>query len=1071
MRPTGSLCGLKSGRCQSWRRSRRRDKLQVHQGPYMANVLSDRARLPILSLLFVAFVIVPTLVDGVGRGEPIFAALTYNGKAPSATRSARISGYALAEDYGELPLRFEPNLGQAGERVKFLARGDHFALFLTPNEAVLSLDVPGAAELQPRRVEQRPESFPLHRGSPHKSAILRLALLNGNANAEVSGVDRLPSVSNYFTGNNPAAWHAGIPNYAKVRYGGIYPGVDLVFYGNRETMECDFIVAPGSDPRRIRLQIEGSEHIKIGSDGRIVITTSAADVHLELPHIYQDKNGARETVLGSYYLAKNHEVGFRLGRYDATRQLVIDPVLSYSTFLGGTGGAAAFSAFVDSQGNAYVTGSAQADFPTTPGVVKPVFGGGGQFNTNVFVSKLNASGNGLVYSTYLGGTPGQDSAFSVFADSLGNAYVVGDTASTDFPTVNAYQSTLKSAAANAFVTKLNPTGSALLYSTYLGGSTGADVAYGVSVDALGEAYVTGAAGSTDFPLLNPLQTNGSTFVTKLSSAGSTLVYSTRLGGSGADYASAIATDSAGNAYIAGSTSSQNFPTTPGSFQPALKGSQNAFFTEINPSGNGLVYSTFLGASGLTASWANGLALDRKGSVFLTGWTFASYTTPSDFPTTPGVIESALPTGDGAAFVSKITPAGQGVSDLAYSTFLGASSRSTTISQGNGIVVDKGGNAIVTGRTASSNFPTTPGTFQSTLRASQGNFNAFVSKLNSSATQLLYSTYLGGSVADQALGIAVDQAGNVFVVGQSLSPDFPTTAGAFQPNHLAPSGAEDAFIAKFAVSSVIEVNPVSLDLGQQLLNQTSQSQVVAITNNSSADLSFSAPPSISGPNAAEFTLVSACGATVAADSSCNVALSFTPTALGAASATLSFFDGDPSSPQTVPLTGGGIVDFSISAPASETVTMGSSVGIPVTVTPLGGSTQTVNLDCQGAPLNSTCSVLPPMVTLDGTHAATATVTMQTQAGLLPGAPSLQGPRDLSYRVLLCLLCLTTVGASMKASQRRLRLAFGVALIACMVFVGCGGGSSGVGTPKGVFTLVIRGGSGSQSHSVNVSLTVH
>ena len=173
--------------------------------------------------------IVPTLVDGVGRGEPIFAALTYNGKAPSATRSARISGYALAEDYGELPLRFEPNLGQAGERVKFLARGDHFALFLTPNEAVLSLDVPGAAELQPRRVEQRPESFPLHRGSPHKSAILRLALLNGNANAEVSGVDRLPSVSNYFTGNNPAAWHAGIPNYAKVRYGGIYPGVDLVF--------------------------------------------------------------------------------------------------------------------------------------------------------------------------------------------------------------------------------------------------------------------------------------------------------------------------------------------------------------------------------------------------------------------------------------------------------------------------------------------------------------------------------------------------------------------------------------------------------------------------------------------------------------------------------------------------------------------------------------------------------------------------------------------------------------------------------------------------------------------------
>jgi centrosomal CEP192-like protein/beta-propeller repeat-containing protein len=1039
----------------------------------MANCLSDRARarLPIPSLLFVAFVIVLALVDGIGWGGPKLPARAFNGKTPSMTRSARMSDYALVENYGELPLRFEPNLGQAGERVRFVARGDDFALFLTPRQVVLSLDVPGAATPQARRAEQHPETLRLRSGSTHKSAVLQLALLNGNANAEVSGVDRLPSVSNYFTGNKPTAWHVGIPNYAKVRYEGIYPGVDLVFYGNRRAVECDFVVAPGSDPRRIRFQIKGSENTKMGPDGRIVITKSATHVHLEPPYIYQDKNGVRETVLGSYYLAKKQEVGIRLGRYDTSRPLVIDPVLSYSTFLGGAGGAGAFSVFVDSQGNAYVTGSAQADFPTTPGVVKPVFGGGGQFNTNAFVSKLNPSGNSLVYSTYLGGTPGQDSAFSVFADSQGNAYVVGDTASSDFPTVNAFQSTLKSASGNAFVTKLNPTGTALLYSTYLGGSTGADVAYGVSIDALGEAYVTGAAGSTDFPLLNPLQTNGSTFVTKLSSAGSALVYSTRLGGSGADNASAIATDSAGDAYIAGSTSSQDFPTTPGSVQPALKGSQNAFFTEINPSGNGLVYSTFLGASGLTASWANGLALDGNGSVFLTGWTIASYTTASDFPTTPGVIESTLPAGDGAAFVSKITPAGKGIADLTYSTFLGATSRSGAISQGNGIVVDKDGNAVVTGRTGSANFPTTPGTFQSTLRASQGNFNAFVSKLNPSATQLLYSTYLGGSVADQALGIGADQRGNVYVVGQSLSPDFPTTAGAFQPNHLAPSGAGDAFVAKFAVSSVIAVTPVSLDFGQQLLNQTSQSQVATITNNSSADLSFSAPPSLSGPTASEFALVSACGATLAANTSCNVSLSFTPTVLGAASATLSFFDGDPSSPQTVPLTGVGIVDFSISAPASETVTVGSSVGIPVTVTPLGGSTQTVNLDCQGAPSNSTCSVSPPMVTLDGAHAASATVMVQTKTGMLPGTPSLQGPRDLSYCVLLCLLSLATIGVFMKARQRRLHLVFGVALIACIVFVGCGGGSGGTGTPKGTFTVVITGVSGSQSHSVNVSLTVH
>jgi hypothetical protein len=1039
----------------------------------MANCLSDRARvrLPILTFLFVAFVIVlAALVDGIRRAEPKLPARAFNGKAPSTTRSERMSGYALVENYGELPLHFEPNFGQAGERVKFVARGHDFVLFLTPTEVVLSLDVPGAATPEARRAAQRPETFRLRPSSTRKSAVLQLALLNGSANAEVSGVDRLTSVSNYFTGNNPAVWRVGIPNYAKVRYEGIYPGVDLIFYGNRRALECDFVVAPGSDPRRIRLQIEGSEHTKMGPDGRIVITKSTTDVHLEPPYIYQDKNGVRETVLGSYYLAKKHEVGIRLRRYDTSRPLVIDPVLSYSTFLGGTGGAGAFSVFVDSQGNAYVAGSAQADFPTTPGVVKPVFGGGGQFNTNAFVSKLNPSGNSLVYSTYLGGTPGQDSALSVFADSQGNAYVVGDTASSDFPTLHAFQSTLKSAAGNAFVTKLNPTGSALLYSTYLGGSTGADVAYGVSIDALGEAYVAGAAGSTDFPLFNPLQTNGSTFVTKLSSAGSTLIYSTRLGGSGADYASAIATDPAGDAYVAGSTSSQDFPTTPGSVQPALKGSQNAYFAEINPPGNGLVYSTFLGASGLTASWANGLALDGNGSVFLTGWTIASYTAASDFPTTPGVIESSLPAGDGAAFVSKITPAGKGIADLTYSTFLGATPRSGAISQGNGIVVDKDRNAVVTGRTSSANFPTTPGTFQSSLRASQGNFNAFISKLNPSATQLLYSTYLGGSVADQAFGIAADLQGNVYVVGQSLSSDFPTTAGAFQPNHLAPSGAEDAFVAKFAVGSVIAVSPVSLDFGQQLLNQTSQSQLATITNNSSADLSFSAPPSLSGPTASEFTLVSACGATLAVNMSCNVTLSFTPTVLGAGSATLSFFDGDPSSPQTVPITGIGIVDFSISAPASETVTVGSSVGIPVTVTPLGGSTQTVNLDCKGAPLHSTCSLSPPTVTLDGTHAATATVTVQTQASALPMAPRLPRPRDLSYCVLLFLLSVATISSFMKARQRRLRLVFGAALIACLTFVGCRGSSS-VGTLKGTFPLKISGVSGSQSHSVNVSLTVH
>ncbi|HEV2222202.1 MAG TPA: SBBP repeat-containing protein [Candidatus Acidoferrales bacterium] len=1002
-------------------------------------------------------------------------------RAKFTDNSGASSQLALAEKYGDLPLRFEANLGQVPPEVKFLARGSNSALFLASTEAILALDIPPQRALQTDRPRTRLTS---HRPGS-RTVLLRMTLVSANPKAEVLGTNRLPCLSNYFIGNDSAKWRTGVPNYAKVKYKDIYPGVNLAFYGNHDRLEYDFVAFPGSTPDRIKLRIEGAEHLRIASSGFLVMSTSAGDVYLERPFVYQEKNGVRERVRGDYILAKRDEVGFRLGRYDVTRPLVIDPVLAYSTFLGGSGGSAAFAVFVDSQGNAYVAGTAQSGFPTTTGVLQPAYGGSGQFDTNAFVSKLNPSGDGLLYSTYLGGTnpsgassPIDATAFGIVADSQGNAYVTGYSNSPDFPVVNAFQPTLKSAAGNAFVAKLNATGTALTYSTYLGGS-GSEVADGIAVDSTGHAYVAGSTSSMDFPVVNAFQSSarnsfGTAFVTKFGIDGSSLIYSTYLGGSNADTASAIAVDSTGNTYVVGATSSTDFPTTSGAFQPVSKASQNvqnAFFTKLNPVGSNLLYSTFLGGSQLTTTSATALALDPRSEVYVVGWTAASFSAASDFPTTPGVIQPTLPSGDGADFVSKINPAGQGTSDLVYSTFLGGDNPKGAGDLASGVIVDANGDAVITGRTTSSNFPTTPGAFQLTLKSPPGGFNAVVSKLNPTATALLYSTYLGGSVSDQGLGIAADLTGSVYVVGQSLSPDFPTTAGAFQPNHLAPSGAQDAFVAKLAINSVITVAPSFVDFGNQLLNQQSSSQVVTITNNSSAPVTFSTSPSLTGPDASEFTSTSDCGADLPPNANCDVTLNFTPTTLGADNADLALFDSDPSSPQIVPITGTGTVDFSISAPSSETVLAGSSVQIPVTVTPLAESTQTVSLSCTGAPTNATCTVTPTSVTLDGTHSSAATATVQTSAALPFGLPHNRIPRNSSDRLPLALLFLAFIAGLLKAKQRATSLAFGVVIVGCLVFIGCGGGSSGnTSTPKGTTTLVITGKSGSQTHSASISLTV-
>jgi hypothetical protein len=883
----------------------------------------------------------------------------------------------FAQQYGNLPLRFEPNVGQISGSVKFLCRDASSSLLFTKSGAILMLPV---LDKHHETVKQ-PFAFPSRSKAlvsrPGRVAVLRLGFLGTSPQAAISGVGKPQGLSNYFVGNDPTKWRANIPNFERVRYAGIYAGVDLTFYGRNRTLEFDLTVAPYASARVVRLRIEGAGRVAIGADGGVVIGTAARDVRLERPTVFQNMNGVRHAVRAEYRLTGPNEVGLKIGAYDQTQPLVIDPVLSYSTFLGGVGGSTAFAVFADSHGNAFVAGSAQDGFPTTTGVVQAGFGGNAsQFNTNAFVAKLNAEGSALIYSTYLGGTIPTgasftgDAAFGVTADVDGNAYITGTTSSTDFPVVGAFQSTLNGTN-NAFVAKLNPTGTTLVYSSYLGGS-GSDVAEGIALDLTGAAYVTGATSSANFPTVNAFQpvahSSGTAFVTKIAPAGSSLAYSTYLGGSNGDSAAGIAVDSSGYAYVAGTTTSSDFPTTNGAFQTTSKAPQNvqnAFLCKLSFSGNTLSYSTLFGGSALTASAATGVTLDSQRAAYLTGWTEATNSAPSDFPTTSGVFQPTLAEGDGGIFILKINTRGQGPMDLVYSTFLGSNSPKGNGEQSTGIVVDANQNVFVTGRTPSNNFPVTPGALQPTFKGSTGGFNAFVAKLNPSANALLYSTYLGGTVDDQARAISTDPQGNLYVVGVALSTDFPTTSGVFQPTHVAPSGSGDAFVSKLVISS-------------------------------------------------------------------------------------------------------GIVDFTVSSPTSVSVVAGDSVSFPVTVTPVGGSLQTVSLTCSGEPVGSTCTISPSSVSLDGSHAGTATASVATHYSAIPeeyGFPDARPFWSLQCLIIVLALMLTVFTTRSKRSG----LIFAVVIFLGAMLESCGGGGPGA-TPRGKTTLIVTGTSGEQSHSQDVELTV-
>jgi photosystem II stability/assembly factor-like uncharacterized protein len=596
------------------------------------------------------------LMDSLVVQELIHAAALSNAKPPrdplsglSASTISSIdnrlspdaSRMRAGEFLGKLPLSFEPNRGQADRRVKFISRASDYTVFLTPTDATLTFKDMTRSNLRLQdEVAGRQSQV-----RDVQAAALRMSLVGAMSSARIVGLDELPGKSNYFIGDDPTRWRVNVPAYSKVKYEQVYPGIDLIYYGNQRQLEYDFSVAPGANPRAIRISFEGPMEIRVDAGGDLAIKTPAGEVRQHKPEVYQVRNGIKRQISARYGVKGERVVGFELGEYDSRLPLTIDPVLVYSTYLGGSDADQANAVAVDSDGNAYVTGfTLSSNFPA----VRALQPNRGSLNNDVFVTKFNPSGNALIYSTYLGGD-GSDEGNSIAVDSSGSVYVTGKTSGKFPTTANAFQTDPAGGYYDAFVTKLSPAGDALAYSTYLGGgpsppptffnpNSGTDIGYGIAVDPLGNAYVTGVTYSPTFPTKKAIQSvinrgnrtvspssggpapppplYSDAFVTKLNSSGTGLVYSTYLGDILDDEGRGIAVDASGSACVAGATSGA------------------AFLVKLEPSGRAFVFSTLLGGS--ADDKAYGVALDSAGNAYVTG-----ETTSVDFPTTSNAFQTSI----------------------------------------------------------------------------------------------------------------------------------------------------------------------------------------------------------------------------------------------------------------------------------------------------------------------------------------------------------------------------------------------------------------------------------------------
>ncbi|HEV3279606.1 MAG TPA: SBBP repeat-containing protein [Terriglobia bacterium] len=827
--------------------------------------------------------------------------------------------------YGQLPLSFEANQGQADSQVKFLSRGAGYTLLLTADEAVLALKTEGGST---QRISGRaPKS------ERRTAAALRMKLAGANLASAVTGLDALPGKSNYFLGNDPTKWRSNVTNYSRVKFADVYPGIDLVYYGNQGHLEYDFAVAPGADPGIIALDVAGSGPARIDRKTGDLLVGSA--IRLHKPVIYQpvlaNLSGAasgRRIVEGHYTISARGRVAFKVARYDRTKPLVIDPALSYSSFFGGSSDDTGRAMAVDSTGNLYLTGSTcSTNLPVLDGFQQTYGGASGTCSVtnggDAFVAKFNPTLTTLLYSTYLGGT-GNDVGDGIAVDSSGDAYVTGATCSgTTFPTTTgAYQrvygggvSPCTQDLGDAFVTEVNPTGSALVYSTFLGGSN-ADTGNAISLDRSNNAYVLGTTCSTNFPTTTGAfqitfagdngacgdPPDGDAFVTELNSTGTALLYSTYVGGSAPDTGYGLALDSNDDAFITGRTFSNNFPTTPGAFDTTCnactKSLDEAFVTELNPTGTALVYSTYLGGSSgkePCAACATAIAVDGSGDAYVTGLTSDS----TDFPLM-NPYQPVYGGGGHDVFLTKFNSTG---SALVYSTFLGG----TGDDGATAVAVDPAGNAYVRGNAASPNFPTTAGAFQTVCGGgcSTNDHAIFWTEFNPAGSALLYSTFVGGSMngfgkatRNLILGTATSPA--IYITGYTNSTDYPVTTNAYQH---AEAGGYDAPITEFIPGSNVTAKPAAITFGKQMVGTQSGIQKITLTNMGYIALTV-ASITISGPDKGDFSQTNTCGSSVPARTACTISVTFKPLATGERTAGVAMTDNGGGSPQQTTLAGFG-----------------------------------------------------------------------------------------------------------------------------------------------------------------------
>ncbi len=673
---------------------------------------------------------------------------------------------SIADNFAQIPLHFELNQGQADPSVRFISRSGNHALFLKQNEAQLVLPNRSESSDGEKQMEQ-PD-------------VLTMKLANANDAAKIEGLDELAGRTNYFVGANPETWQKDLRPFKKVKYSSVYDGVDLIYYGNQRELEYDLIIEPHADPNVISLDFENARDIKIDSNGDLILSVGKHEIRQKAPVVFQDIDGARKPVDGRYEIRQGTQaervVGIKIGEYDHDKPLVIDPVISFSTYLGGSAGddlfnfEVGFGIAVDSGGNVYVAGlTPSADFPTQ-NPYQPSSAG----SYDGFITKFNPTGTALIYSTYFGGSD-EDRVISISVGPANEMFVSGFTYSTNFPTMTPFQSTLRGQN-DGFIARFTSSG-VLNYSTYLGGAGGDSCNFIKNIGTDIVAFA-GSTGSNDFPVANALQPNsaGSTdfFAGKLNLATNTLIFSTYFGGSGTESMifGSGAIDPAGNVYVGGVSNSFDYPTSPNAFQTENNGSDDAVVTKISANGSGVIYSTLLG--GNLVDSADALAVDSSGNAYVTGFTrSANY--PLKNPAQPQL-------NDPDAFVTKLNPTGTG---LVFSTFLGGQN----LERGSAIATDAAGNCYVTGRSNSGDFPA-----KRSLRPPRGLDDTFVSKFNRDGA-LLFSTLLGGGGNDYGFAITADNNNNAYITGRATRSFF-TTPSVFQPTI---GGQADAFVTKINTS--------------------------------------------------------------------------------------------------------------------------------------------------------------------------------------------------------------------------------------------------------------------------------